>query len=186
MEIKLNLLSETKKEEIRKKKRYRLVVWQELIIFSLGVFYVGTLLGVYSMLHLQTKNLETTNAFEKQEKAFQEIDAAVKVFHDTNERISQVRKFQREHTVWSNFFVALDNSVPDGIVLEKMSTSDSRISVSGKADTRETLLAFQERLKASPCFDDAVVPLSDLFAQDNVEFQLDISMKKECLKPGNL
>lgn len=186
MEIKLNLLSETKKEEIRKKKRYRLVVWQELIVLSLGIFYAVTLLGVYSMLHLQSKNLETTNAFEKREKAFQEIDAAVKVFHDTNERVSRVRKFQREHTVWSNFFTALDESVPDGVVLEKMSTSDRRISLSGKANTRETLLTFQERLKSSPCFDNAVVPLSDLFAQENVEFQLDIDMKKECLKPGNL
>ncbi|MDD5084067.1 MAG: PilN domain-containing protein [Candidatus Moranbacteria bacterium] len=186
MEIKLNLLSEAKKIEVRRKKRYRFIVWQEIILVSLLLFYVGILAGIYYMNRFQLRNLESANVSKEQEQAFREIDSAEKKFQSVNKQVAEMLKFQKEHTKWSNFFIALDEVIPEGVLLEKVSTVDRKISLMGKADTRDALLMFKEKLNASECFQNADIPLSDLFTQDNIDFQLDVEIKKDCLKPGNL
>lgn len=186
MEIKLNLLSDAKKIEVRKKKRYRFVVWQEIIIVFLLVFYIGILFSISSMLDFKLKSAENVGANNEKEKVFQEIASIEKTFQDTNKSVAEVAKFQQEHTVWSGFFIALDTVIPEGVLLEKISTIDRKISLSGKAKTRDDLLGFEDKLNGSDCFQNAVVPLSDLFAQDNIEFQLDVEIKQDCLKPKNL
>lgn len=186
MEIKLNLLSEAKKSEVRRKKQYRLTVWQEMIFSAVLLFYIGILFGIDTMLDFQLKSLESVQASDQQRQVFQEIDSAEQKFYDVNGKITDVMKFQREHITWSSLFVGLKGIIPDGILLERLSTDNRTVSLSGMADTRDALLKFQEKLDSSDCFQDAKVPLSDLFAQDNIDFQMDVVIKKECLKQGNL
>jgi Tfp pilus assembly protein PilN len=186
MEIKLNLLSEAKKSEIRRKKRYRIVVWQEIICIFLLLFYIGILFSIDYILNFQLKTLEGVNVSKEQEQASQEIQSAEKEFQTVNKKIADTSKFQQEHIVWSSLFIALDKIIPEGILLEKLSTANQKISFSGRANTRDILLNFQERLNASECFQNANVPLSDLFAQNNIDFQMDVEIKRSCLKPGNL
>lgn len=186
MKIKLNLLSEAKKNEIRQKKRYRLIVWQEVIVVSLIIFYVGILGSISMMLAFQLQKLESNNASQSQEQSFLEINAAEKKFKDVNKKVSTLIALQQEHTIWSSLFLSLDTLTPEGVLLEKLVTTNQRISFSGKASTRDILLQFQDKLNQSDCFQNAKIPLSDLFIQENVDFQLDVEIKKECLKPGNL
>lgn len=186
MKIKLNLLSEAKKNEIRRKKRYRLIVWQEIIIVSIAVFYVGILGSIAMMLSLQLQKLQSNNASQSQEQSFLEIDAAEKKFKDVNKKVSTLLALQQEHTTWSSLFLSLNKLIPEGVLLEKLSTTNQQVSFSGKATTRDILLQFQDKLNQSDCFQNAKIPLSDLFTQENVDFQLDVEIKKECLKPGNL
>ena len=70
----MNLLSEAKKNEVRKKKRYRLVVWQEIIVVSLLLFYGLILGGIVYMHSFQIKNLSIASVSQTQEQAFQEVD----------------------------------------------------------------------------------------------------------------
>jgi Tfp pilus assembly protein PilN len=186
MEIKLNLLSEAKKIEVRRKKRYRLVVWQEILGVSLILFYTGVLFGIDYMLDFQLKNMADANVSKEQEQTFREIESIEKKFQDVNAKVAITRQFQQEHIVWSNFFTALNRVVPEGIVLEKMGTVDRKISLSGRADTRDKLLSFQESLNKSECFQNAKIPLEDLFTQEKIDFQMDIEIKQLCLKPKNL
>ena len=186
MEIKLNLLSEAKKNEVRKKKRYRLIVWQESVVVALALFYVGVLFGISSMLDLQVKSQEGVVATNGKEQIFQEISDIERKFEDTNKKVAETMKFQQEHMAWSGLFAALDATVPEGVLLEKMSTVNRKVSLSGKSDTRETLLKFQDKLNGSDCFENAKVPLADLFAQENIDFLMDVDMKQTCLKPKNI
>lgn len=186
MEIKINLLPEEKKREVRKKKQYHLIVWQSLLFGCLLVFYLGILLGIRFMLDFQLKGLENIDAIEAKGQAFQEIDAAEKKFQEVNAKIGELTKFRQEHILWSRLFVEMDRLIPEGILFDKVSTTDRKVSVSGKAETRDILLKFQEKLNGSECFRDARVPLSDLFSQKDIDFQLDVEMKQECLKPKNL
>ncbi len=186
MKIKLNLLSEAKKNEVRKRKQYRLIVWQEILIVAMMIFYGSILAGIFYTLHFQLTNAESGTASDKQDQVFQEIDSAEKKFQDINRKVAEKKKFQKEHILWSHLFIALDGVIPEGILLEKMVTADRRVSLSGKASTRDILLQFQDKLNASGCFRNATLPLADLFKQENIDFQLDVDVTKECLKPGNV
>ena len=186
MKIKLNLLSEAKKNEIRRKKRYRLIVWQELILVSLLIFYVGILGSISTILAFQLQKITSNNATQSQGQSFLEIDAAEKKFKDVNRRVATLLDLQQEHTTWSSLFLSLNTLNPEGILLDKLVTTNQQISLSGKATTRDVLLQFQDKLNQSDCFQNAKIPLSNLFIQENVDFQLDVEIKKECLKPGNL
>lgn len=186
MEIKLNLLSEVKKNEVRRKKRYLFIVWQEVVFIFFVLFYGGILTGIYYMHDFHLQNLKSSISSSEQTHAFQEIQFAENIFQDVNQDIADTKRFQQEHTVWSNFFIALDKAIPKGILLNKIATADRNISLGGTADTRESLLLFQDALNTSNCFRNPRVPLSDLFTQTNIDFQLDIEIKKECLKPGNI
>jgi Tfp pilus assembly protein PilN len=186
MEIKLNLLSEAKKNEVHRKNRYRFIVWQEAMLIFLSLFYMGILTGIYYMLTFQYNNLESTAISQGQNQTFQEINNAEQKFKTVNDKIAETMNFQREHITWSKFFIALDTVVPHGILLEKMVTVDRKISLSGKADTRDTLLQFQSNLNTTDCFQNADVPLADLFTQNNIDFQIDVEIQQQCLKNGAL
>lgn len=186
MEIKLNLLSEAKKNEVRKKKRYRLVVWQEIIVVSLLLFYGLILGGIVYMHSFQIKNLSIASVSQTQEQAFQEVDSAEKKFKEVNTLVASLQKFQKEHTVWSRVLFALNEASLEGVALEKIATTNQKVSLQGVAQTRDKLLEFKERLNASSCFQNATLPLSDLFTQEDVDFQIDVEVKQDCLKPGNL
>lgn len=186
MEIKLNLLSEAKKIEISRKKTYRLIVLHEVMYVSIIIMYIGVLGSLYYMHSLLVKNAEIEHATAQIDSVGQEISNAQNQFKDINSQVESMKRFQSEHIVWSNMFMVMDKSIPDGVLLEKLVTTNQKIALSGRADTRDNLLKFQDNLNATECFQNAKVPLSDLFTQEKVAFQLDVEIKTSCLKPGNL
>jgi hypothetical protein len=60
------------------------------------------------------------------------------------------------------------------------------VLLSGQAATRDDILALEKKLKESACVKNVNVPLSNLFSQENIDFQIDFEMQKECLKKNNL
>ena len=56
----------------------------------------------------------------------------------------------------------------------------------GIAGTREDLLLFEQQLKSSACVEKVDVPLSNLFSQKNLEFQIEFSITLECLRKNSL
>ena len=186
MEIKLNLLSEAKKNEINKKKRFQLIVLHECIYIFIILMY-GAILGcLYYMHTLQIKHQETVNATALDKGKVAEITDAQTEFAETNKRVEEVARFQKEHTVWSGMLVHMQEALPIGVDIEEIKTNERKISLVGRSETRDILLRFQDNLNATECFANAKVPLSDLFTQDNVAFQLDFEIKQNCLKPDIL
>jgi hypothetical protein len=52
----------------------------------------------------------------------------------------------------------------------------------GTADTRDTFLALQRNLQENSCFEAVNTPLSNLFSETNVQFEIDFIVKPECLR----
>jgi Tfp pilus assembly protein PilN len=182
MNNKINVLSEEKKSALRRRKRFRLMVWQESAFLALVVLGVAITGSVYAMLDIRLRQEEASIAIARQEGMLREIDAAEQIFVKTNVDVADVLRFQREHLFWSNVLDALREARSSDIELVNLSTTDRRLSLSGFANTRDALLAFQDHLNDSACFANARVPLSDLFAQENVDFQLDVEVRRECLR----
>jgi len=66
--------------------------------------------------------------------------------------------------------------------MKKIETSDYSVLLTGKAKSRDDLITFKENLEKEECFSNVNLPLSNLVAQKDVEFQIDFSIKKECLR----
>jgi Tfp pilus assembly protein PilN len=186
MEIKLNLLSGAKKDEMHRRKRYRFIVLQEIIILLLLALYAGILFGINKMMSLQIENSSMSIISDDQKNNLRIFDEFEKKFQSTNDTVSSMLHFQQEHITWSSALFALNDIVPEGIVFEKIVTVDKRISLSGIADTRDHLIQFQSKFNASDCFQNIKVPLSDLFVEKDIDFQIDFDVQKNCIKKKKL
>lgn len=182
MEISINLIPDYKKEEIKKSNRLRLV-WRLgwLLFISLSLFFVS----LWSLEKILDFNLQAMLA--EQESAndraqYAEIRRFDEQFRAINKDISNVEKVKNDQIYWSNLFIFLSNGVPSGIEITNLISKDYQISLAGKADNRDSLIAFEENLKKNNCFFDVNLPLSNLVSPENIAMQMDFKIKEECAK----
>lgn len=110
------------------------------------------------------------------------LDTYQKKFKETNMTVGIIKKISDNHFSFSQIFPLLDSLIPEGIVIDQISTKNYTVSLKGKANTREHFLMLDAKLKESACTENVNIPLSSLFSQENIEFQIDFEIKKECLK----
>lgn len=183
MRVLLNLLPEEGKTRIRRTYYNRFFFWQSLFLSAIVVFYVCLLGSIFYVLH---ENRTTAERVESDRAATQveakELGAYEEKFREVNRIAEQSNRFDREHLLWTELFVRLDRSVPEHVAFTSLSTKDYTVFVSGRARTRDDFLGLEKRLKDDPCFTDFNAPVSNLFSDKDVDFQIDFSMKEECIK----
>ncbi|MFZ2299948.1 MAG: PilN domain-containing protein [Candidatus Moraniibacteriota bacterium] len=187
MKTLLNLLPEANKNAIQRKLHFRFFLWQLFLIFVLEVFYVSILVSVYFILDFQLQSLQATGRqYDTVHSEQKQLDEYQAKFKDTNSVVDVVGKIERGHFSFAQIFMLLDSIVPDGVVVDRLTTKNYTVMLAGQAATRDALLAFDARLKESACVQDVNVPISNLFSQENVDFQIDFGIKKECLQKNSL
>ncbi|OGI15491.1 MAG: hypothetical protein A3E38_02660 [Candidatus Moranbacteria bacterium RIFCSPHIGHO2_12_FULL_54_9] len=187
MKTLLNLLPEEKKADIRRKLHFRFFLWQLFLAFALEIFYMSMLIGIYFILNFQLQSLQTIE--QQYDTAYaqqKQLDTYQQQFRDTNAAVDEIGRIERNHFSFTQIFRLLDTTLPAGIAIERLSTKDYTVTLFGQAATRDDLLAFDGYLKEAACVKTVNVPLSNLFSQDNVEFQIDFEIQQECLKKNDL
>lgn len=182
MRIYLDLIPGDRKEEIKRRKTFRKIFRQGLRFLFPVIFFIAILLAINLNLKIQLGSLDKTYSLEQSQEKYKELKLYEDKFREINARSLLISKFQEEHMHWSHIFSQLSNLVPEGVFVRVLTTKDYQISLAGKAKTREDLLAFQEKIKSSPCFTEINVPLSNLVSKENVDFQIDFKVQKNCLK----
>lgn len=189
MKTLLNLLPEENKKDIQHKAHSRFFLWQLFLLFALEIFYVGILVGTYIILDSQFQNLsvvtgQQSNAGNSTQKraSFVLLDIYQKKFKETNATVDMIENIQKNHFSFTQIFLLLDTLLPDGIVIDQLTTKNYKVFLTGIATKRDDLLLFDGKLKGSSCIINVNVPISNLFSQENIDFQLDFEVKKECLK----
>lgn len=185
MKTLLNLLPEEKKDAIQNRLRSRFLLWQLFLVLVLEIFYFSMLIGTYFILDYQLKSLEnivghSALSSRAEDKRLSEYENK---FQATNVQVDVINRIDRSHLYFSNVFILLDALVPSGITINQMKTNEYVVSLSGRAAKRDNLLLFDKELKgAEKCITDVNIPVSNLFSQENIDFQIDFSLKPECLK----
>ena len=181
--IKLNLIPPYRKEEIQKNRRLRTFMRWEGELFLIFAIFVA---GLFSINYILKINLSVASDIlnsamqsNEQYKAIEKYDSDVR---DMNSLLAVASKIQGGQLYWSKFFVKINEEVISGITIENMANKNYTVSLSGKADTRENLLVFKDRMEKEDCFEKIDLPLSDLVSKENLNFQMDIQVKKECLR----
>jgi Tfp pilus assembly protein PilN len=187
MKVLLNLLPQEKRDALERRMRSRFFAWLVFLGFTLEVFYTVVLVGVLMLLSVERKNqalaAEQLERYRAEERRLSEIE---EVFREANRLSDNYIKVERAHMVFSNIFVLLERHGGDAIALDRVSTKDYQISIAGVAKTRDELIAFNDRLKGDRCFAEVILPRPNLFAQENADFQIEATLKPECLKEGSL
>lgn len=181
MKIYLDLLPGDRKEEIEKNRIFWKIFRQEILFFMPIAFFIAILITTNITLKIQLDSLEKTGSLEQSQEKYQELKSYEEKFRQINSQVTSLSNFQKGHLHWFNAISEVSNTVPDGIYISGLATKDFKISLSGKAKTRDNLLSFQDKLKANKCFENLNVPLSNLVNKDNVDFQIDFDVQKDCL-----
>lgn len=182
MRILLNLLPAEKKQLLSGRFFSRFFLWQTILLLMLLCFYTGVLGGIYFLLRYEVAGSRGTLA------SFDQFDAETKrllyyqeVFKETNAKSDDLSRYLGRHLEWSKLFGILEGLTPAGVVFTELATKDYTVSLIGQAKTRDQFLDFEAALKASSCTSDVKVPLSNLFTQNELDFQVDFNIRPECL-----
>jgi hypothetical protein len=187
MRILLNLLPEEKKLVAEQRMRFRFLVWQIFLLFSLEVFFLGVLITISTLLDFERKHQEVLgqdfNRFHDEDKKLKLYEEK---FRTVNERVQSMAPISKSHFFFTNIFSLLDHHMNDSIVLERVATKDFKLFLSGSAKTRDDLIVFNEALKSDECFSSVNLPLANLLSQKDISFQFDITVKESCLHDTDL
>ncbi|MEP7162950.1 MAG: PilN domain-containing protein [Candidatus Moraniibacteriota bacterium] len=182
MRILLNLLPPEQKEALSRRFRFRFFTWQTVLVALVEIFYVGILLGIFLILSYQVKTREQEDAtFDERSSDAKTLIEYEEKFKKVNDATLLVARFTKNHLQWTNLFLLLDKVTPEGVVLVDVSSRDYTITVTGQAQVRDNFLSFEENLKRADCVSDVKVPISNLFSEKEVEFQIEFKIKRECL-----
>ena len=186
MRLRINLLSPERKQQAVIWIWSRFVLKQCFNLAALAVLVFCILWGIGWLLRSQFV-LEGMSENNKQaadvSKELAEYQDEIK---QTNVAVQQILDREKQHPRWSKLFERLESLLPDDITLDEVMNVDYRVSVSGVAANRDVLIQFRDRLSQDSCFENVQLPLSDLFSQKSVDFQMDMTFRKDCLKTFSL
>lgn len=189
MKTLLNLLPEERKESIQGRLRSRFLLWQLFLLFLLEVFYLVILISIYLILDFQLQSLNTVSehAAPVSQNEAARLTAYEQKFRDMNKVVDSIGGIDRFHLYFSQVFSLIDPLLPGGLIVTSLSTNEYRVSILGKAVTRDRLLQFDEQLKnAGRCISNVDIPIQNLFSQENIDFQVDFNVTPECLRKDAL
>jgi Tfp pilus assembly protein PilN len=187
MKILLNLLQEEKRKDIQKRFYLRFFLWQIFLALALETFYLVILASIYFTLDFQLQGLESIGQqYDTAHSEQQTLDMYRKKFKETNMLAETAGKIERQHFSFAQIFFLLDAVLPESVLIDRLTTKEYTVLLAGRAATRDDLLSFESRLKMSECVKNVNVPLANLFSQENVDFQMDFEMRKECLQKNAL
>jgi len=187
MKTLLNLLPEENKKSVQRKLHFRFFLWQLFLVCALEIFYLSILMSIYLILDFQLQSLQ---AIEQQyDAAYTEqktLDVYQKKFKDTNAAVAMVSRIEGSHFSFTQVFLLLDTVLPEGVAVDRLTTKNYTVMLSGRAAVRDDILALEASLKGAACVKNVNVPISNFFSQKNIDFQIDFKMQKECLQNHTL
>jgi len=109
-------------------------------------------------------------AQQKEEKLIS-IEEATK---ELNTQLKSAQQIQNDYIQWTTFLSDFSGKVIDGITLTNVEfiTSTKSFKLMGMADTRATLLEFQDELEKLPTFNEITSPVSNLSQPENIQFEI--------------
>ena len=182
MEININIIPDYKKEEIAEADRLKVVLRLGMIILFVFLLFIAYLFGLKKILDLNLEAVALSQSVEGDRGQYDKIKKFDQDFTDANSSSDQIMSLKKDQLYWSGLFVLLNGKVPSGVEITELTNKDYSISLTGKADNRDSLISFKDNLDKEECFSDINLPLSDLVEKDNIIFQIDFQIRQDCLK----
>jgi hypothetical protein len=183
MEINLNLIPPYREKEIQKNKRFRLILRIELVMLMFVLIFFSFLFSLNYILDLNFILASNDTEISKDREQYDNIRKYDREFNEVNINVAQIEKIDKDQLYWSRLFLKLSQSVIAGISIQSVATKDYSVFLIGKAESRENLISFRDSLAKDSCFSSINLPLSDLVSRGNVDFQMDLAINEDCIRP---
>jgi Tfp pilus assembly protein PilN len=128
-----------------------------------------------------TSNLKEQEKNNREDQ-YVKIHAFDEQFSKINAQVAAISAVEKNQLYWSDLFSRLNGMIFPGIELNIVETKDYNVTLFGLANSRDDLILFKEKLENSDCLFNINLPLSELVEKNNVEFQMDLEIKPECLR----
>ncbi|OGL86851.1 hypothetical protein A3I40_01020 [Candidatus Uhrbacteria bacterium RIFCSPLOWO2_02_FULL_48_12] len=179
----LNLIPPAYKDRLRLQRLYSLVKKFLGIVILYTIFLAITMLVARFVLENNFQRIvsETTLVTTENRKIEQQITKM-------NKQIAAAKSIQKNSVPWAEFTIALSRLVPNGVVVNSLkfdSAAGNRSAINGQANTRETLLAFESRLKEAPFVEKVDLPFKNKQEKMNIYFTITLTIKPEAAPPLN-
>lgn len=169
----LNLVSEELRKKIKLRHVYGLLKKMGMILVIVVIAIVIILLVAKLILQNNfNKIVEQTTLVTGSSKGYTEMAKTV------NSRIKSARQIQDNYIVWSHFFEKISEITPDGITLSflKVSKEESKMTIRGRALTRDNLLSLKTGLEKSGIFYNIDFPIKNILEKENIDFELNMKI----------
>lgn len=181
----INLLPLEYKKNQRKALLFR-VSFVALIIFSLVVAASSILLlPLYLSATAQVKGEKDRLNLYKASQSFSDTETSSRTITDTNNRIATFA-LEESNFQFSTLLTLLDGITPSGVSITDISLimSDTnkkniQLELTGKANTRDSLVRFVDVLKAQDNFESVELPISGLVKDKNIDFNMSFVVNYE-------
>ncbi len=171
-----NLLPENLKTELKNRNKIRKFMFLTFIfafcvlVFSLVIISFEKVTGdEEEMMQNQLTNAKLLPANTELIKKQNQLDKMQTLADDLSE-------VQKDQLYISSFVASIYSAIPDNTRLESVSMNftESKITIKGNSLSRDKLLSFIDNLKNLPSVSRVENPLSNLVAQSNINFEIEI------------
>lgn len=182
MKIKLNLIPNYKREEIKKAKSLRFIIRGGFLLALVFVFIFSGLFCFDYILKVNFNLASNSVKVGSKKEAFEKVKKMDEEFFQINQAIAGIEKIQKSQLYWSQILIKFNELVPENVVISNLTNNDYKILIFGTAFDRDSLIKFRDNLEKENCFSGVSLPLSDLVAKNDIDFRIEFNIKKECLK----
>jgi len=167
--LKINLISETQKNEANLRQIYKFIKKFSFFTISLVILITSSFFFSEKILsknysYLKSEEQNVSNNFKKYNERVKTI----------NDKISGVEKIQSEFIPTSNFFPLFSKIIPIGVTINSLNLSPITKSIrfTGVAKDRESLLNFKSNLENNTLISGATLPLKNILEKENISFDI--------------
>lgn len=168
----LHLLSESQKKVVRREYFYRLLIlwlcFSAVLIFAVIIF----LLPSYFLSVSKWKLTEERSAALAQSGS-EEVKGLSDTLRETERKLSLLKNTGVPASIYGLFVSVIRDASPT-IRFYNFQYEPGKLLVSGTSENRESLLAFQKRLKAEPIFSSVDLPVSNFVREKDIPFTISI------------
>ena len=165
----LNLISEELKKEIKLRHLYLFIKKINLALIIITIVIAIILLAAKTILQMKFNDIvDQTTLVTKNNQGYN-----IKI-RDINSRLDFVTKIQNDFIPWSNLLktVADITSGDIGLNYLKINFAEQTIKIKGRADFRESLLDFKQKMETTNIFKDIDFPIKNILEKENIDFEI--------------
>lgn len=182
MEIKLNLIPPLRKKEIIRAHFLRVIIRWQVEIFLILLVFLALLWHIKYVLQIEAGSNLKQIEMSRQSFSFKDMQSYKEKIKQANVQVAGVEKIQGGQIYWSELLDKLNQVIIPGISLDSLGTKNYEVFLTGVARNRNDLVNFKERLTKEDCFTNVDFPLANLMNKENLIFQMQFSIKEECIK----
>lgn len=171
MQIKINLLPPQIKEEIENSRIVGLMLKIFFMaIFSLVVFLVFLQFCLHFISLQEGASKGKITSFERNE-SYVQVKESQDFLRDYSKRAISIKGGLKKQKNYWGVIEEVNKVVPQGVALRELKVDEKEAVLIGKAASREDLLFLKTQLEKSEIFTNIESPISNLVANENVDFE---------------